>query len=88
MSLEIVHSGTHSCLVVDLPQAGHVRLTIYDVLGREITTLIDQSKGAGRYVVPWNAADVGSGVYLARVNIVGDAGQQLSTGTKRLMVVK
>jgi hypothetical protein len=75
-------------IVVDLPQAGHVRLAIYDILGREIATLMNQSNGAGRYVVPWNAANVGSGVYLARVNVLGEAGQQLYTGVKRLMVVK
>ena len=74
-------------IVVDLPQAGYVRLTIYDILGRAVSNSC-QWTGRRGSLVPWNAAAVGSGVYLARLNIVGVAGQPLYSGTKWLMVVK
>ena len=40
----------------------HVMLKIYDVLGREIATLIDENKQQGSYSVPWDASGAASGV--------------------------
>ena len=39
-----------------------VTLKIYDVLGREIATLVNEEKPVGRYEVMWNALDIPSGV--------------------------
>ena len=50
-----------------LPGAGHVKLDIYDVLGRRVTNLVDAEKSAGYHRVLWNAADVASGIYLYRL---------------------
>lgn len=51
----------------DLPQDGLVRLAVYDLLGREMATLIDEFKSAGRYDVGFNAANLASGVYFYRL---------------------
>jgi hypothetical protein len=40
-----------------------VTLKIYDILGNEVTTLINESKAPGEYEVEWNAANFSSGVY-------------------------
>ena len=45
-----------------------VSLKIYDVLGNEIETLVNEEKPAGLYKVNWNAANMPSGVYLYQVN--------------------
>ena len=46
----------------------HVRLTVYDVLGREVTTLVDEVKDPGKYTVQWDASNVASGVYYYRLS--------------------
>lgn len=48
-----------------------VLLKIYDVLGNEIETLVNEEKTAGSYKVDWNASDLSSGVYLYRVILGG-----------------
>ncbi len=50
----------------------HTKLTIYDILGREIITLVDKQQTAGIYTIPWNSADasgnrVPSGVYFYKL---------------------
>jgi photosystem II stability/assembly factor-like uncharacterized protein len=47
-----------------LPEQTDVQLKIYDVLGNEIATLINESKPAGSYEVEWNASNLPSGVYI------------------------
>ncbi|MBL7067530.1 MAG: T9SS type A sorting domain-containing protein [Candidatus Marinimicrobia bacterium] len=50
-----------------LPRSSFVKLTIYDISGRSIQTLIDEKKNAGYYTVEWNAKNVCSGVYFYRI---------------------
>lgn len=70
-----------------LPEAQHVTLTIYDVRGRLVKTLVDAGKEAGKYTVGWNGtnglgASVGSGVYYYRLT----AGKK--TITRKLVVLR
>ena len=44
-----------------------VLLRVYDVLGREVTTLVDELKAPGHYQVTWDARSAASGVYLYRL---------------------
>jgi hypothetical protein len=44
-----------------------VRLTVYDVLGREVASLYNGVHEAGRYSVVWNASNVASGMYFFRL---------------------
>lgn len=46
-----------------LPVAGEVTLNVYDLLGREVATLVDEYKPAGRYEVEFNGLYLSSGVY-------------------------
>ena len=50
-----------------IPKKTNVLLKIYDVLGREIATLIDTKKDAGRYSVVFNAQNHSSGIYFAQL---------------------
>ncbi len=61
---------------------GLVSLKIYDVLGREVTTLVNEEKPAGTFEVTWNAVNVPSGVYFYQLK----AGSY--TATKKLLLVK
>ncbi|MEK9137571.1 MAG: T9SS type A sorting domain-containing protein, partial [Bacteroidota bacterium] len=43
-----------------------VSLKVFDILGREITTLVNEVNTPGRYSVTWNAVNFSSGVYFCR----------------------
>jgi len=51
----------------DIPKSSHVRLIIYDILGKEVTTLVNEKLSAGSYEVDWNASNNNSGVYLYKL---------------------
>lgn len=56
----------------DLPVEGPVRLTIYNVAGRRVRTLVDEHQGAGFKSVVWDGTSdagqrVSSGLYLYRI---------------------
>jgi hypothetical protein len=51
-----------------LPQAADVRLTVYDITGREVTTLANARMDAGYHTVEFSAAGLPSGVYLCRLH--------------------
>ncbi|MBX2993095.1 MAG: T9SS type A sorting domain-containing protein [Bacteroidetes bacterium] len=65
-----------------LSAVGHVTLKVFDVLGREVATLVDEVKHAGRYSAFFDATGLPSGVYFYRLT----AGSQVET--KRMMVLK
>ncbi len=50
-----------------LPQAGQVHLAVYDLLGHEVATLVDQSKPAGNHTVRFGADNLPSGLYVYRL---------------------
>jgi len=50
-----------------LPKATYVNLTIYDLLGHKVRTLVNGNKQAGRYSVSFNAGNLSSGVYIYKI---------------------
>jgi hypothetical protein len=58
-------------IAYQIPAASHVRLALYDLLGREVTLLVDEQKAAGRYTVQLNAAGLASGPYVYRMTAGG-----------------
>ncbi len=55
-----------------LPDDGKVVLKIYDVLGREVQTLVNEKMKAGEYhQAVFNGADLASGIYFARLQLEG-----------------
>ncbi len=52
-----------------LPVAGNVLLKVYDVLGNEISTLVNEEKPAGSYEVKFDASGLSSGVYFYRLQV-------------------
>jgi len=51
--------------------SGLVSLKVYDVLGREVRTLVNQNLQPGRYEVTFDAAELAGGVYLYRLQAGG-----------------
>ena len=71
----------------DLPENSHVNITIYDMLGRQVKNLINQTQDAGYRSVRWNATDdygkpVSAGIYLYQIQ----AGEFVQT--KKMMLLK
>jgi hypothetical protein len=52
-----------------IPKDGLVTLTIYDILGNEIRTLLNEHKIVGKYTVTFDASSLASGVYLYQIRI-------------------
>ncbi len=70
-----------------LPSAGAVKLTVHNVMGEVVRTLIDRRMNAGRYTMEWNGKNdshqsVASGIYFYRI-YAGDF-----TSTRKMMLVK
>ncbi len=66
----------------NLPEAGNIKLTLYNILGQEIKTLINEFKDSGIYTVDFNASDLNSGLYIYSL----EAGSQLQT--KMMTLIK
>ena len=47
-----------------VPDAGNVQLKVYDIIGNEVATLVNETKTPGRYEVQFNAAELSTGVYI------------------------
>jgi hypothetical protein len=65
-----------------IPVSDLVTLKIYDVLGKEVMTLVNQKQEAGNYQVEFNAASLPSGMYVYRIK----SGNFVET--KRMMLLK
>jgi photosystem II stability/assembly factor-like uncharacterized protein len=63
------------------PVAGPQTLKIYDVLGNEVATLVNEEKPAGSYEVDFNASGLSSGVYFYKLQAVDP-----STGSEKVFV--
>ena len=65
-----------------LPNVGNVTLKVYDVVGREVATILNESLKAGTYEAKFNASKLSSGIYF----------YQLHTGnlveTKKMILMK
>jgi len=66
----------------DVAKASFVKMYVYDVLGREVETLVSSEMAAGRYEVNWNASSLNSGIYFIKLS-AGDY-----TDIKRVALVK
>jgi len=66
----------------EISKAGVVSVKIYDLLGREVATLVNEFKQAGSYSATWNAANFGSGVYFCKMQS-GSFGE-----TRKMMLMK
>ena len=59
--------NSSSVLKYSIPKSSQVTLKIFNTLGEEIETLVNEEKPAGTYELTWNAANLPSGVYFYRL---------------------
>ena len=65
-----------------IPKPGFVSLKIYDLLGKEVSTLVNQNLHSGNYSVDFNGINLSSGVYLYKIE------SDNFTSVKKMMLVK
>lgn len=65
-----------------IPKNADVEIKIFDVLGREVRTLVNEFQKAGNYSLIFNSADMPSGIYFYKI-IAGDY-----SGIKRMVLIK
>ena len=66
----------------DIPKQGLVTMKVFDILGREVRTLVNEIKAPGRYSVDFNGTEFSSGVYFYRLESNG------FTDIKRMILIK
>lgn len=65
-----------------IQDAGFTSLRVYDLLGREVATLVDEVKQPGEYTVRWDAPEQPSGVYVYTLTT------PTSTQSKKMLLVR
>ncbi|MBS1494466.1 MAG: T9SS type A sorting domain-containing protein [Bacteroidetes bacterium] len=70
-----------------LPTSGVTSLKVYDIMGKEVSSLVDANMNAGEYTTQLNASNLSSGMYFYKLEFTGANGQNFSE-QKKLMLVK
>ena len=65
-----------------IPAESHVTLKVYNLLGNEVATLVDEQKPQGNYDVKFNASSLSSGIYIYRLQT------DYFTITKKMTLIK
>lgn len=71
-----------------LPTESRVTLKVFDILGREVITLVNEERPAGYHDVRWDAINVASGVYFYRMEADPLSGATGFQQIRKLMVIK
>ncbi len=75
----------------DIPVQSFVKITVYDVLGKEITILVNEKLDAGIYKAEWNTAgsiDYPSGIYLCKIEAASITGSNNFSQTRKMVLLK
>ncbi|MBT8391448.1 MAG: T9SS type A sorting domain-containing protein, partial [Ignavibacteria bacterium] len=65
-----------------LPEAGNVKLVVYNLLGEQVEELVNEFKEAGVHTINFNAENLNSGVYIYKIELNG------FTDAKKMQLVK
>ena len=74
-----------------IPQNGSVKLTVYNLLGQAVKTLVNQNLSSGNYIVNWNSDNefglkVSSGIYFYELKFNAENGSSFSDKKKMILV--
>lgn len=69
-----------------LPEAADVSLKVYNIMGQEVLTLVNGNKSIGFHKLTFEAGNLSSGVYIARMEAVGESGKVFSKELKMQLV--
>ena len=69
-------------ITYQIPKGGHVTLKVYNALGKEVATLVNEEKSVGRYTIDFSAQGLSSGIYFYSIR----SGSYFET--KKMMLLK
>jgi len=73
----------------EIPELRFVKLVIYDALGKEVTTLVNEQLQPGTYEAEWDASNYPSGIYYYRIVLLSDnPSTHYFTETKKMILIK
>ncbi|MFQ6607704.1 MAG: T9SS type A sorting domain-containing protein [Fidelibacterota bacterium] len=75
-------------IAYQLPQSAKVKLSVYNLNGQLVATLVNQQKSAGYYSVQWDASNVGSGIYIYQISMISPGGTDEHLFRKKCVLVK
>lgn len=75
-------------ITYQLADRGYVKLSIFDILGKELFIMVNAFQEAGSHSVKFNGADFASGIYLLRLKISGTNNEQLFYAERKMTLLK
>jgi hypothetical protein len=86
----------NTAISYQLSAFSRVKLSVVDVLGREVATLVNDIRPAGEHIVSWNAAGMPSGVYICRLSVsevggpwrIGADNAKVFVAARRMLLLK
>jgi len=66
----------------DLPADGMVNVSIFNIRGQQVETIVQEELAAGQHIIPWSAAMLPSNLYFYRVQYGGQ------TSTNKVLLIK
>lgn len=71
-----------------IPKSQYVTLKVYDILGREVSTLVNEEKQPGNYNVQFEGSNLSSGVYYYQIRAVPTNGEKFFFQTKKMILLR
>jgi hypothetical protein len=71
-----------------LKEEGFVKLSVYDIRGELVKELVNENKEAGDYKAEFNAKGLASGVYVYRIEVMGNGNKQVYSDMKKTILLK
>jgi hypothetical protein len=72
----------------DLPEESLVRVSVYDMLGRRVETLVDEARQSGTHSVKWTPKELSSGVYQCVIEAAPLRGGGTLRDSRRMIFLK
>ncbi len=73
-------------LTFALPEESEVQVTIYNIMGQQVATLVQENLTAGFHEATFDAKNLSSGMYLARIRAIGNSGQVFTKELKMQLI--
>jgi hypothetical protein len=71
-----------TCIRFDIPKSAFIKISVFDISGREVAVIVNESMQAGRYEAIWNGSGYSNGIYFYKIS----AGSY--TETKKMILMK